>query len=102
MDFCNYKNVNYVFVVDQITGYIQVEKTPNQCTSSTILAVRRWASKFGFPYKVIADSGGGLRKDFINQLWEMNIRHNPSSAYHSASNSLAERANYRWRRYVLQ
>ena len=91
-DFCNYKNVNYVFVVDHLTGYIQVEKTPNQCTESAILAVRHWASKFGFPYKVIADSGGGLRKDFINQLWEMNIRHNLSSAYHSASNSLAERA----------
>ena len=53
---------------------------------------KRWASEFGFPYKVSVDLGGGLRKDFINQLWEMNIRHNPSSAYHSASNSLAERA----------
>ena len=59
---------------------------------SAILAVSRWSSKFGFPYKVITDSGGGLRKDFINQLWEINIRHNLSSAYNSASNSLAERA----------
>ena len=50
------------------------------------------ASKFGFPYKIIAYGGGGFRKDFITQLWDMNIRHNPSSAYNSASNSLAERA----------
>ena len=58
MDFCSFKNIDYCFIVDRLTGYIQVEKTPNQCTESAILAVRRWASKFGFPYKIIADSGG--------------------------------------------
>ena len=90
MDFCNFKNNNYCFIVDCLTSYIQVQKTPNQCTESAILAVRRWAAKFRFPYMVIADSRGGLKKDFITPLWEMNIRHNPSSVYHSASNSLAE------------
>ena len=64
----------------------------NQGTGSAILAVRHWSSKFGALYKIIAEGGGGFRKDFIAQLWDMNIRHNPSSAYNSASNSLAERA----------
>ena len=56
------------------------------------MGVRKWAAKFGFPYKVISDSGGGLRDDFINQLEKLGIAHKPSSAYHPASNSLAEMA----------
>ena len=90
MDFCQYKNINYLFVVDRFTGYIQVERVPNQQTSSAILGVKKWATKFGFPYKIISDSGGGLRDDFIKQLEGLGIVHKPSSAYHSASNSLAE------------
>ena len=68
-----------------------MEKEPNQQTSSAILGVRKWAAKFGFPYKIISDSGGGLRDDFVKQLEGLGIAHKPSSAYHSASNSLAER-----------
>ena len=59
--FLPFKNVNFCFIVDRLTGFIQVEKTPNQGTESAILAVRRWSSKFGFPYKIIADGGGGSR-----------------------------------------
>ena len=92
MDFCQYKNINYLFCVDWLTGYIQVERVPNQQTSSAILGVKKWATKFGFPYKIISDSGGGLRDDFIKQLEGLGIVHKPSSAYHSASNSLTERA----------
>ena len=92
MDFAQYKNVNYLFVVDRLTGYIQLEKFPNQQTSSAILGVRKWAAKFGFPYKIISNSGGGLRDDFVKQLEGLDIVHKPSSAYHSASNSLAEHA----------
>ena len=68
MDFCNYKNINYVFVVDRLTGYIQVEKTPNQCTESTILAVRRRSSKFVIPYKFIIDSVLIKPSDKLNEL----------------------------------
>ena len=91
MDFCQYKNINYLFCVDRLTGYIQVERVTNQQTSSAILGVKKWAAKFGFPYKIISDSRGGLRDDFIKQLEGLGIVHKPSSAYHSASNSLAER-----------
>ena len=70
MDFAQYKNVNYLFLVDRLTGYIQVEKVPNQQTSSAILGMRKWTAKFGFPYKIISDSAGGLSDDFIKQLAE--------------------------------
>ena len=79
-------------MVDRLTGYKQVERTPNQCISSAILGVKCWASKLGFPYKIISDSGGGLRDNFVTQLEELGIKHKPSSAYHSESNSLAEPA----------
>ena len=49
-------------------GYIQADKVPNQQSSAAIMGVRKWAAKFGFPYKVISDLGGGLRDDFINHL----------------------------------
>ena len=80
MDFCQFKNVNYLFAVDRLTGYIQVERVPNQQTSSAILGVKRWTIKFGCPYKIISDSGGGLRDDFINQLEGLGIIHKPRSA----------------------
>ena len=74
--------------MDRLTGYIQVERVPNQCTSSAILGVKRWASKFGFPYKIISDRCGGIRDDFITHLERLGIIHKPSSAYHP----LTERA----------
>ena len=49
-------------------------------------------AKLRFPYKIISDSGGGLRDDFVKELKGLGIAHKPSSAYHSASKSLAERA----------
>ena len=53
MDFCQYKNINNRVCINRLTGYIQVEKVPNQQTSSAILEVKKWAAKFGFPYKMI-------------------------------------------------
>ena len=41
LDFAQYKKVNYLFVVDRLRGYIQVEKVPNQQTSSAIQGVRK-------------------------------------------------------------
>jgi len=96
MVFAQYKYNHYLFVVDRLTGYIQADKVPNQQSSAAIMGVRKWAAKFGFPYKDISDSGGGLRDDFINQLEKIGIDHKPSSAVltmqHPASISLAERA----------
>ena len=91
MDFAQYNNNQYLFVVDRLTGYIQAEKVPNQQTSTAIMGVRKWAAKCGLTYKIISDSGGGLRDDFINQLEKLGNDHKPSSANHPASNSLAER-----------
>ena len=60
MDFASYKNNDYCFIVDRLTGYLQAEWTPNQGTESAILCLKHWSYKYGFPYKVIADGGGGF------------------------------------------
>ena len=59
---------------------------------AAILAVKNCANRFGFPYKIISDSGGGFRSTFIEQLRLLGVKHTHSSAYHPQSNSLAERA----------
>ena len=91
MDFCKYSGVKYVFLMDRLTDYIQVEKTPNQCTSSAFLAVKRWASRYGFPYKIISDTSGGFRDDFITQLEELGVNQQPSSDYYSESRKCGKR-----------
>ena len=92
LDFAEYSSRDYILIVDRLTGYIAAEHTVNQGTEAAILAVKNWANKFGFPYKIISDSGGGFRKTFIEQLRLLGVKHTHSSAYHPQSNSLAERA----------
>ena len=65
--------------------------TPNKGTDAAVLAIKNWGNQYGYPYKVISDTGPAFREDFIRQLLTFNIKHKPSSAYHPQSNSLAER-----------
>ena len=65
--------------------------TPNKGTDAAIMAIQNWGDQYGYPYKVISDTGPAFREDFIKQLLTFNIKHKPSSAYHPQSNSLAER-----------
>ena len=75
-------------IVDRLTGYIGAEHTVNQGTEAAILAVKNWSNKFGYPYKIISDSGGAFRKTFIEKLKILGVKHTHSSAYHPQSNSL--------------
>ena len=56
-----------------------------------MLAVKNWGNRFGYPYKVISDTGPAFRDEFIRQLLTCDVKHKPASAYHPQSNSLAER-----------
>merc|ERR1712055_1063134 len=62
--------------------------TPNK---GTIMAIRNWGDQYGYPYKVISDTGPAFREDYIKQLLTFNIKHKPSSAYHPQNRSLVER-----------
>ena len=58
VDFCEYGGVDYIVLVDRLTGYIRAEQTPNQRTDAAIQDIL-----FGYPLKIISD-GGGFRDDF--------------------------------------
>ena len=78
MDFCKYNGVDFVFIVDRLTRYIHCERTPNQCSSSEILAVNHWSNRNGLPYKVISDTVEGFRDEFIKQAMPTILRAIPS------------------------
>ena len=63
----------------------------NKGPDAAIMAISNWGKQYGYPYKVISDTGPAFRDDFIRQLLTFNIKHKPSSAYRPQSNSLAER-----------
>ena len=92
LDFCEFGGKDYILLVDRMTGYIGAEQTPNQGTDSALNAVKNWSTLFGFPYRIISDSGGAFRKTFKEKLKLLGVKHTHSSAYHPQSNSLAERA----------
>ena len=89
-DFVCFKGSDYLILVDRLTRYIDCSRTHDQSTAEAILAIRRWSSRFGLPFKVISDGGGCFKLGFINELKNMGITHHPSSVYNPRSNSLAE------------
>ena len=80
LDYFEFENKNFIILVDRLTGYIACEKTQNKGTEGVILAVKSWANSFGYPYKVISDTGPAFRTEFIRQLLTLDVRHKPSSA----------------------
>ena len=48
LDFAEYNNKDYILMVDRLG------------TEGAILAVKNWANRFGYPYKIISGSGGQL------------------------------------------
>ena len=46
-DFCNYHGRDFIILVDKLTVFIYLEQTPNQGTSSAILAIKKW-DKFSY------------------------------------------------------
>ena len=89
--FATYKGSEYIILIDRLTGYLNCQRTHDQSTSEAILAIWKWSSKFGLPFKVISDGGGGFKNTFIEELKNIAITHHPSSDYNPRSNSLAER-----------
>ena len=62
-----------VILVDRLTGYLDCQRTHDQSTSEAILAIWKWSSRFGLPFKVISDGGGGFKNTFIKELKNIGI-----------------------------
>ena len=91
VDYFELNHKDYLIMVDRLTGFANCEATVNKGTDAAIMAIKNWGDQYGYPYKIIADGGTAFREDFIEQLLTLNINHVPSTAYHTQSNSMAER-----------
>ena len=49
MDFGTYNNVDYLFITDNLTGFISVTRTKDKSTEAAVLALRGWSVKYGPP-----------------------------------------------------
>ena len=45
-----------------------------------IMAIRNWGNQYGYPYKVISDTGPAFREDFIRQLLTFILTSNTNPA----------------------
>ena len=91
VDYFELNNRDFIIMVDRLTGFVMCEKTQNKGTEAAVLAIKNLGNRFGYPYKVISDTGPAFRDDFIKQLLTLDVKHKPASAYHPQSNSLADR-----------
>merc|ERR1712215_552057 len=75
VDFCQYDGINYIVLVDRLTGYIGAKRTTNQTTDSAIQVIKNWSAIFGFPLKIIFDRGGGFSDDFVQKLSDLKMKY---------------------------
>ena len=68
VDHFELNNRDFTIMVDRLTGFSMCEMTPNKGTDAAVLAIRNWGNRYGYPYKVISDTGPVFRDDFIRQL----------------------------------
>ena len=73
VDYFELNNRDYLIMVDRLTGFSKCEMTPNKGTDAAIMAIKNWGDQYGYPYKVISDTGPACREDFIKQLLSYNI-----------------------------
>ena len=71
MDFCKFKNVHYVFMVDRLTEYIQDSQPVHTICH---LGGKALGQQVRVSIKIISDSDGGLRDDFITQTEDLGTR----------------------------
>ena len=61
-------------MVCALTGNIKDLKTSNQSTNEVMRYVREWASLYGMPYAIKADSGPSFRLTFRKELDELGVK----------------------------
>lgn len=92
-DLFEYKNANYVLVVDYYSNYIEVCKLPDTKAVTVIAYLKSIFSRHGIP-KILTNNNGPqyTSQEFENFLKEWGIKGNRTSPYHPRSNGLAEKS----------
>ena len=91
LDMFVWKNVNYLLVVDRMSGYIFVETLHKSARCKTVTErFKILCLTFGFPREVRYDKGPQFSFEFESFLKEIRVTPTPSSANNPRSNGLAE------------
>ena len=91
LDMFTWKNVNYLLVVDRMSGYIFVETLNRHARCKTVTErFKLLCVTYGFPREVRYDKGPQFSFEFEEFLKEIHIIPTPSSANNPRSNGLAE------------
>ena len=91
LDMFTWKNVNYLLVVDRMSGYIFVETLNRHAKCKTVTEkFKLLCVTYGFPREVRYDKGPQFSFEFEEFLKEIHVIPTPSSANNPRSNGLAE------------
>ena len=91
LNMFSWKNVNYLLVVDKMSGYIFVETLSKNAKCKTVTEkFKLLCLTYGFPREVRFDKGPQFSFEFKEFLKEIHINPTPSSAKNLRSNGLTE------------
>jgi hypothetical protein len=93
IDICFYNEKQFLVIVDQFSGFIDVHSLSSLNTQPIIIALSQTFRYFGLPEEIVCDNG----RQFISNLFREFLRaHNIelrlTPPYHSQSNGKVERA----------
>ena len=90
IDFCQKGNEDYLVMVCQMSGFMQVYSYRNKSTEEAWIKLREWSSSFGFPMTLVAGSGLSFSNRFVEDCLKLAVRVEHSSAYNSSSQSIVQ------------
>lgn len=91
MDFAEFKNQNYLVVVDYYSRWLEVVKVRNKDSITVSTVLKEIFSRFGIPEVVIADNMPFNSYSFREFAEQWNFKIITSSPHYSKANGLAEK-----------
>ena len=92
IDFANYKNENFLIIVDAHSKWPEVHHMKSTTTEKTMEVLRRVFAQHGVPLELVSDNGPQFTSDDFEKFLKLNdIKHLKSPAFHPSTNGEAER-----------
>ncbi|XP_052813877.1 uncharacterized protein K02A2.6-like [Mya arenaria] len=93
IDFAEFRQQNFLVVIDSYSKWIEVMPMKLTTSAKTIEKLRGLFSTWGLPEELVSDNDPRFTSvDFKDFMGNNGIRHTRSPAYHPSSNGAAERA----------